>query len=177
MKTIHTTIELTNLLAKFSGPVRVKIKTKTEVIMRKKDIATKTVANPFPVTFKLQELEVELNANYEDKVNDALVLENKKNNFRAEGLPWGQAVDNVLIKKDDQFYIKTIVIKPIGTQTFICSDGRVLPKASLEPFLPAPTPGKSQGLKDEVIVRTFKLGSIIEMDFDGKVKFINSQAV
>ena len=177
MKTIHTVIELANLLAKFSGPVRVKIKTKTEVIMRKKDVATKTKANPYPVVFKLQELEVELNANYEDKVNDALVIEGKQNNFIAEGLPWGQAVDNVLIKKDDQFYIKTIVIKPIGTQTFICSDGRVLPKADLEPFLPIPTPGKSQGLKDEIIVRTFKLNSILEMDFDNKVKYMHSQAI
>jgi hypothetical protein len=177
MKSIHTIIELTNLLAKFSGPVRVKIKTKTEVIMRKKDVVTKTIANPFPTIYKLQELVVELNANYEDKVNDARLLEGKSNTFRAEGLVWGEAVDNVLIKKDDQFYIKTIVIKSIGTQTFIANDGRVIPKTQLEPFLPAPTPAKKQGLDDEVVVRTFKLSSIIEIDFDNKVKYVSSTVV
>ena len=166
-KTISTTIELAIFLAKFNGPVSVVLKTKTEQKMNKKDVATKSIANPFPTVYKLQELEVQLNVEYEDKVNDNRLMEGVKQNFKAEGLSWGTAIDNILIQKGEELYIKTFPVKSIGSPTFLTSDGNIVNKAALQAFIPVPSETSRQGTEDKVVVRTFKMSSILEMSFDG----------
>lgn len=170
MKELNTRAALFGFVNQLKGPVSATMKTKTEVTMRKKDVATKTIVNPFGVVYKLQEIEVEINRDYEDTVNDNRVMEDKKANFEAQGLPWGTAINNVVILKDGKPYIKTIEVGKIGTATYFDDKGNIVKYSDLLPFLPTFTPNNKQGLEDVVQVRTFKLSSILSINFNkGKV--------
>jgi hypothetical protein len=168
--TLNTRAKLFGFLNQLSGPVTAVMKTKTEVRMNKKDVATKSVANPFGKIYKLQEVIVEINRIYEDTVNDERVMEGKKASFEAEGLPWGTAVNNIVILKDGMPYIKTIETGKVGSATYLTETGQVIKYSDIAPFIPNYTGSTKQGLVDEVKVRTFKISSILEISFNnGKV--------
>ena len=83
MLNITSSIDLVNFFSKYQAATRAVVVTRTPVKMNKKDVATKEIPNPFTEVFKVQTIEVELNADYEQKVNDQRLLEGIAQDFVA----------------------------------------------------------------------------------------------
>lgn len=168
-------INITDLVKFFDTvrePVRATIVTRTPVRMNKRDVATKTISNPY-VAFKVQTIEVELNANYEIKVNTARFLENKEQTFEAEGRVWGENVNGSIVKHGDQLYLKVIEGDRVGAPVYELENGDAVEYSALKPFIPAYKPSAKQGVDEEVKSRSYKLENVIGMFIPSmKVRFV-----
>lgn len=163
MKELKTQSELVMYFNDNKAAVRGNIVTRTPVKMNKKDVATKTIANPNGAVYKVQTINVELNAQYEMKVNTARMLEGKEQDFEAEGRKWGVNVNGSIVEKNGQLYLKVVEETKIGTPVYETENGTEVSYDDLRAFIPAYTPAAKQGLEDDVKVRTFKLENVIGM--------------
>lgn len=120
-------------------------------------------------------MQVRLNHDYQGEVNDRRLLEGKEANFHAKPLAWGQRVmtedgnRTPLIENKGQLYLHCQVLKS-GKPTYLV-DGHPATDdefAQILAFMPEKDDGKSQGVDDPVIVRTFKLESVIALIVDGR---------
>jgi len=141
--------------------------------MNKKDIATKTIKNPYENISKVALFEAEVNFNYEDKVNDALLMEGKPQEFEAQASKWGEYVSKSLTKKDDTYYIKLIPQKSLTKTTYENEAGASIDYEELKPYTPQPsgTASANQNLEKAVPFRTFKLESIIHFKIPDVVEY------
>lgn len=114
---------------------------------------------------------------YENKVRRHLELEGKNpDSFKLGALPWGERVkDSPFITNRGEYYLQAVFLKPgqvdylaITDMTFAenikgkwhYSCGEYIDKANI-PGLPDTTGSEHQGLENEVIVRAYKLDSIV----------------
>lgn len=171
MLKITTEAELINELNKIDGLRRATIETQTSVKMNKKGVEDKTLVNEFGKVFKCQKITVELNSNYEQLVNIQRLVEGVEEDFKAEGLRWGKAINNVVVEKDGQFYVKTIELERDENKVYIKEDGTVVDYADLKPFIPKYNGSNKQQLEEQVNVRTFKISSILSMKIEGLFEF------
>lgn len=173
MITITNQDDLVKFFDAFRGQTRAKIVTRTPVTMRKKDVATKSIENPFTAIFKVQTIEVELNADYQGKVNNQRVIESKDTDFTAEELKWGKAINGSIVKKDRNLYLKTILVGNIGSPKYELPRGELIDVREFAAFLPVNNGSPKQDLVDEVRVRTFNLDNVIGINIENKVRFVN----
>lgn len=173
MLTITSAIELVKFFDGYKSVTRAKIVTRTPVTMRKKDIATRQIENPFAEVYKVQTLEVELNANYEQKVNDQRMLEGAEQTFKAGGRAWGKHVNGVIVEKGGVLYLHVIEIGRIGKPKYETKAGREVNYDEIKPFIPAYNGTPGQDLVEEVKVRDFKLMNVIGLNVDNKVRYVN----
>lgn len=139
---------------------QVLLTTKTVVKMNKKDVATKTIPNPFTeAVYKLTTTRVTLNASYEDRVNESRTVEGKDNDFKAT-VSYGKMVGNALLENNDTLYIKCIEEEKIGKSFYINGQAEVIQYADLAPFMPVKKPSTTQDLDTEVKARNYKVESI-----------------
>lgn len=176
MITLTTHDQLIDFIGKLTGPTRAVLKSKTSVKLNKKDVETKSIPNPHGDVFKIQEVEVELNAKYEDAVNNARLLEGKQQDFKAGSARWGEFLNNSVLRKDDGLYVKVIEIGKIGTPTYITDDGEILSEDAIAPFMPVKKGSVKQDVEDQVKVKMFKVSSIRELRIGTKVKYVASAA-
>ena len=172
MITLNTHDQLIEFIGKLTGPTRAVLKSKTSVKLNKKDVETKSIPNPHGDVFKIQEIEVELNAKYEDAVNNARLMEGKEQDFAAGSARWGEFLNNSVLRKDDGLYVKVIEIGKVGSPTYITADGEILPEDAIAPFMPNKKGSVKQDLEDQVKVKMFKVSSIREMRVGTKVKYV-----
>lgn len=144
-------------------PVKGNVVTRTVVKMNKKDVATKQIANPYEVIYKVQTVAVELNAQYENRVNSARMFEGKEQNFEAEERKWGGHVNASIIKHGEELYLSVVEESKVGTPVYETETGDEVSYDDLLPFLPVRKPAPKQALDNEVKVRTFKLTNVIGM--------------
>jgi len=164
--------DLVQFFNKFKSPVRATMITKTPVKMNKKDVATKSIENPFSIVYKLQTVVVELNGDYEQKVNDQRLLEDKDQDFKAQK-NWFTNVNNTIVQKDQQLYFKVIEVEKQSATYQLCNGAQV-PYEDFAKFVPNRSPSPKQDLDDEIKVRTYKIENVIGCNIDGKVRFINA---
>lgn len=174
MITITSAIDLVKFFDGYKSATRAKIVTRTPVTMRKKDIATREIENPFTEVYKVQTVEVELNANYEQKVNDQRMLEGAEQSFEAGGRAWGKHVNGAIVEKNGTLYLHTIEIGRIGKPKYETKTGREVNYEEIKPFIPAYNGTPGQGLVEEVKVRDYKLMNVIGVNIDNKVRYINA---
>jgi hypothetical protein len=161
--TEDTIMKLVTYFQANQAKTRLTMVTKTTVKMNKKDVATKSVANPFKEIFKIQAVVVDVNADYEDKVNDQRVAEGEMPDFEKQNMVWGSHVGNsAIIENNGQLYLQTIEVSKLGDVQYIDGNGKVIEYSAIKPFIPNYTKPVSQGLDNEVKVRSFKLTSIVE---------------
>jgi hypothetical protein len=152
-----TTEELVPFLVSLRSTQVATIVAITEVKMRK-------TGNPFVGGVrKVQTIKVEVNNNYENKVNDARDAEGKETDFEVAPLQWGEHVSNAVIENNGQLYLQTLVLERDANASYIDANGNYVDYADVKPFMPAYSPAKRQQLDDEVKVRTWKLSSIYDM--------------
>lgn len=173
MLNINSSIDLVNFFSNYKSAVRAVVVTRTPVKMNKKDVATKQIANPFAEVFKVQTIEVELNADYEQKVNDQRLLEGVAQTFEAEGRAWGKRINGSIVEKQGQLYLHCIVGKKIGKARYETKTGRSVEYSEFAAFVPNYNSNPKQALENDVQVRDFKLQNVIGLNIDDKVRFIN----
>lgn len=139
---------------------RVFLYTKTALAMNKKDVATKTIPNPFTEVFKVSCIEVTLNANYEARMNEQLIKEGKAPEFKAQELPYGKMVGNALLENKEQLYLKCIEERRVGKSTYVDAQDNVIQYEDLKPFIPVSKPSATAVVENAIQVRNFKLSSI-----------------
>ena len=163
MQQLTTQSELVRFFNDNQSAVKGNIVTRTPVKMNKKDVATKSIENPNGAVYKVQTINVELNAEYEIKVNTARMLEGKEQDFEVEARKWGVHNNKSIIEKNGQLYLQVIEGDRIGSPVYETEDGVEVKYDDLKPFIPAYNASAKQGLEDEVKVRTFKLENVIGM--------------
>ena len=92
----------------------------TEVKMRK-------TGNPFTGGVrKVQKIKVEVNNNYENKVNDTRDLEGKATDFEVAPLQWGSHASSAVIEHKGGLYLQTIVLERDPAPTYIDALGNTV---------------------------------------------------
>lgn len=163
-QTTRNTIMMQTNVEEFAATVAPKTKamlyTSTVVKMNKKDVATKTIKNPYEKIFKTNCMLVTLNDSYEERVNQKLESEGKPADFKAEAMSYGGMIGNALLEHNGQKYVKCILEESIGKPTYSLEDGTVIAYDEFAQFVPLPPVAKNDD-KPTVPVRNLKLESII----------------
>jgi hypothetical protein len=163
MKTLTTPQELVEFFDKFTLSFRGTLMSRTPVKMNKKDLETKTISNPYGDVYKIQLINMELNADYEAKVNSARREEDKKDDFVVEERMWGSHVNGVIVQKGEQLYINVLEESKIGPVKYETENGVSVDYNNIKPFLPIYKSPPKQNLENDVKVRTFKVANVLEM--------------
>ena len=171
MLNITTPADLIDFLNKLQGPMVAVLKTKTEVKMNKKDVETKSIENPYAKIFKIQDVEVQINADYTAAVNNGRLMEGKEQDFEVSRAKWGTPLSNTVSQNAEQLYVKVIENKKVGSPTYITEDGEIVSEDKIKPFMPVRKGATGQDLEDQVKVKAFKLENIREMTIGSKVKY------
>lgn len=133
----------------------------TNVKLNKKD-ASRTIANPFEGgVSKTQTFTITLNKDYQQAVNEQRTEEGKKADFEAQARKWGSHVCKSIVSKGDDLYLAGIVTGNVGAPKYRCkTTGREVNLNEISPFQGASSTNKSQGVDEQVDVRTYKLDNI-----------------
>ena len=171
---INTASDLVAFFNGYESECRAKLTICTPVKMNKKDVTTKTRANPHSTIYKLQTVVADLNINYEERVNDARMLEGQTDRtFSAEGRKWGVHINKSIIEKDEgQFYLQYIEIGKDGKSAYELEDGTKIDYADFVDFVPSHSDSSKQNLNDKVKIRTVKLENVIGINIDDKVEYL-----
>jgi len=156
--------DLVNLLSSIKEETPATIVTETVPTMKK-------TGNPYFDKVKKQgKAEVVLCFSYEKEVNRARALEGKEFDFKQKDLKWGAHIDNsALMTNKGQLYLQCSFKKNLSTNYFL--EDKPIDKSLLETWLPVSnSSANSQGLlnDNEVVIRTFKLTSIKEIEVNGE---------
>ena len=127
------------------------------------DVRLNKNGNPYVGVRKVQRIKVEINNNYENKVNDGREVEGKRDDFEVAPLQWGEHVSNAVIENGGKLYLQTIVLEKDSNPVYIDARGFPVSYEDIRPFFPPYRPNARQGLDEEVKVRTWKLESIYDM--------------
>lgn len=119
--------------------------------------------NPFIGTRKVQKVKLEINNNYENKVNDARDAEGSATDFEAKPLQWGEHASACVIENKGELYLQTIVLERDPNPTYIDAHGNTVAWEDIKPFMPPYRPNARQELEQEVKVLTWKLSSIYDL--------------
>lgn len=144
-----------------TGPTLVKMITRTEVKMNKKDVETKTIANPYLGAVKITTMVVELAPQYEAAVNEQLTSEGKAAEFEASSRKWGTNLGNGIVENNGKMYVSFIAKEHILT-TYMLGDD-IVEKSALEPFIPKKKPNTNQGTEKPIEFRTISVENIMEI--------------
>jgi hypothetical protein len=113
---------------------------------------------------KVQKVKLEINNNYENKVNDARDAEGiEPTDFKVAPLQWGEHASNAVIEHKGGLYLQTIVLERDPNPVYIDHTGETVDFADIKPFLPPYRPNVRQELEQEVKVLTWKLTSIYDL--------------
>lgn len=158
------TMTMTSFFAANTNKMTATLATKTVVKMNKKDVSTKTIANPHGTVYKIQRVHVELNGDYEKNVNQSRAVEEKEQDFVKGDLKWGQhKFGKAIIEKDGGLYLQTTELGKVGNVEYVDENGNPVEYSAIKPFMPVYKPSAKQGLEDEVKIRTFKYESVLEV--------------
>lgn len=174
-----TTTELRDMLLGLTGKRAyfVTISTKTDARARQTSRVTEeTIQQVYGTSkiYKVSRRRVLINASYERMVLKRRAAEGiVDDSWKASELKWGHQVGSskCLYQKDDQYYLRAYQLKHGDFGTFYyrddgskITDEKLLER--LEPeFLKLQSEGR-QGVKNKVIVNTYKLESIMEINHD-----------
>lgn len=167
--------ELIAFLTKYKSEKNATVITKTSVKMNKKDVATKSIGNPYSDigAFKVSIFNATVNFDYEDKVNDQRLLEGKDQDFEKKESRWGEQVSKALEIHNDTTYVRLIPEKKIVDPMYELGDGTRIEYKELAPFINNNKPkSTTQDLESEVQFRKYKIDSIISFKIDGIVEYI-----
>jgi hypothetical protein len=174
MKTLTLT-ELLKLLG--TTPKQIKLITLTDVKLKKNTVFT----NPIK---KLSNAIVEVNFDYKTDVNEARKLEGIKEEFTASSRKWGKHIEGstCLIEHETtkEKYLNCKLISKDKKVEYI--DGskttNPIPIETIQPYLPAVSPSKTQGVENQIVINTYKLSSIKEIEIDNvKYTFIPTDKI
>lgn len=172
---IDNQADLVSFFSKYRSLAKVEIVSATDQKMNKKDVATKTEANPYTKVRKITAFEAEVNVDYEDRVNHQRVVEGKEMDFEASKPKWGTPISKAISEKDGSYYLKLIPGIKLAGNSYEDQDGKPLEYSDFERFIPVAKPVSSSGRQEvdqAVVFRTYKLDSILKITIPGIMEYI-----
>jgi len=145
-----------------TAPTTARLITRTEVKMNKKDVATKSIANPYLGAVKITTMIVELAPQYESAVNEQRTAENKEADFEASSRKWGTSIGNGIVENNGKLYVSFIAKEHVLTN-YMLGD-QIIDKSELEPFMPKKKDSGTQNLENAVVFRTIAAENIMELE-------------
>lgn len=147
-----------------SGKKEIFVTTFTEPVLKK-------TGNPYEGVKKITRSRVNVNFNYANDVNLGRLAEGKNLDFQKKERAWGTRVDDTcVIEHKGAKYIECELVKKEASY-YIDKDRNMLTVDQLTPFLPAQKPSAHQGLENPIIINTYKLANIKEVEID-TVKYL-----
>lgn len=147
-----------------SGPTLALITTRTEVKMNKKDVATKTEANPYLGATKLSTLLVELAPKYEKTVNDQREAEGKAADFEVSERAWGTNVGNGIVENKGKFYISYILKESKSKSKEFFFNDEEIEFSLLESFIPKKKPDVNPVTEKAITFSSVSVENIVSME-------------
>lgn len=161
---------ITRILSEINNsgiPTTVILCVETEQKLLKKD--NEGNKNELGPIYKRATVVVELNASYQDAVNNQRAAEYKPSNFVAEQRKWGEA-DGTMVVNKDEMYLNTLLKETVGTPTYFNIHGIQIDEGEFKRFRSTAKRPSNQGLDNPIQVRTYKLSSIVSvLTSDGKL--------
>ena len=135
----------------------------------------KAVGNPYKGVKKISTSEVKVNFDYVNDVNEGRASEGKKLNFIPKSRKWGvrRVVNNFgtcIIDHNGEVYIECELVKKDAAY-YIDENRQLIPESEIEQFLPTQSKSKHQDLDKPVIINSFKVSNVKEVEIDGE-KFL-----
>lgn len=162
---------LVNYLAGLKKAANAVIVISSPVKLNKKDVLTKTQANPFGEVVGVKTLNITLAANYEEAVNEMRAAEGSDANFKAGASAWGTRINDCIIEHNGQLYLGYIENFKEGKTLYEC-DGKSIKWDDIAPFAPSRTSSITrQGVDIEVKYRRVKLDNLIGLTVEGVMNF------
>jgi len=161
------TNKIVEIIDSITEPTKLVLSTMTEVKLTKKD-KSKELTNTLGTVYKLQTTIVEVNVNYEDRMNQLLLESGKEPSFKSSGLPWGTNIDEHWVEHKGTRYLKVIEHHKVGEASYVRNDTNgeyvEIEKSEFEPFLPGLSPTKEDGDEVKLKFRMYQLPSIINVE-------------
>lgn len=160
-----TEAQLVDMLRQNKGATIVTIVTRTEPGMRK-------TGNPFVgKVVKISRVNGMLGFNYSNSVNRQLEREGEVADFVAQPRKWGIRIEGTpLVEHEGNFYVEMKVEKSLGHRFEWTDNGTILDDKAIEDmkaFMPIKSSSSSQGTDKEIILRDYKVASIIAITYRG----------
>jgi hypothetical protein len=137
-----------------------KLVTRTPVKLLKKD--KEGNKNDLPEIFKEQTQQVVINRPYEKAVNAALAAEGKTASFETQGRNWGIGAGAILEHENGTRYLQYILIDS-GDVRYTDDEGKAYTKDDFQRFMSTAKKSSSQGLDEEIKVRSVKFDNILSV--------------
>lgn len=174
--------QLGEILAQIERAVPVTLVAKTVVPMNKSVAGDRKTPNPFHnKVYKTQESNVFVSMDYETAVNKRLIKEGKDADFEVSARTWGESIGKSPVIMNEKngvisYYLQTFFVtsnKPKVSYEILEDDDTFRPadKSEFETYL-KPSRSSSQGLDNEIQVRSFKLENILEVRANGNIYVI-----
>ena len=177
MLRLLTMSDLIEHLMKIGKPVECVVWTKSKVTMRKKDVETRKIDNPFTSdVWALRQRVVIFNPEYQEAVNQQRTDENKVDDFEQSKRRWGTTLNSTLVENNGQLYlrciIKTELSDKVGPCYFLGTSDTVdttLPAnaSTVEMFIPKSSTETYQGVDIKVKFTAMKAENFLSVEYDG----------
>ena len=164
-----TITELRGMLLNIRGAKIVTITTKTEPDMPKRN-------NPYHgILEKISRINGIINFIYSNSVNAQRDREGHPEEFVAQPRKWGTRLFRLdgtitpLVEHNGQFYLEFKVERALGHQYLRRDNGVAVPDEEIRPYLRQHERTSTQGTEKEIILRDYRLSSIVSLTLDGEV--------
>lgn len=160
--------QVRNYLRELKGAKPATIVIRTEPRLNKNSRETGD-ANPFLNNiYKVSEMQVFLNFDYENSVNRQRSREDKESSFQV-GSSWGEHDGRVLVVKDGQDYIQCKLERKLSTEYRTKTTNQNVPLEELTEYMSPRSRSRSQGTDKEILVIRPKLDNLVELRIDRQV--------
>lgn len=136
------------------------------------DPKLKKTNNPFYVDGKCvivkeSTMNVLLNGIYENAVNNQRKREGNTEEFKAQERKWGNKDSNKsIVENNGNYYLQCHITDVFKTNYVDIRTGNVVPFEDIQEFLPSKKTSNTQGTNKEVVIRTFKMSSIKQININ-----------
>jgi hypothetical protein len=170
-----TSEALVELLLTVRGAKIVSIETRTEPRLLAKHPSS-GAPNPFKGNVvKVSRVNGIINWRYGNSVNRQRVREGLAPDFAAVPRKWGVRLPGTpLVEHDGRTYLE-LKVERFMEQRYDSLDGRELPFAAVEAYLPSRGASR-QGVEREIVVRDYDLANIVSLRLDGVVYLVRARA-
>lgn len=157
--------------ADFIGAVSLLPGAQPATLITRTDARLKKTGNSFGAVVKESKVNCIVGFNYENAVNRQQVREGAEHGaFEAQERGWGEHQGLKFIEKDGVWYLQCKIEKSLEAPRYYqVSTGRELTAEEVKPFQPAKHSSKdSQGVEKEIILRDYKLSSLLFVTIGGE---------
>lgn len=175
MRTINV-FQLETLLRNVRGSTAVSLIARTDPRMRK---GKKPDLNPwFGLVAKVSHVNGLIGFKYQNSVNNQRAREGHGEEFEALPRTWGERIAGTpLVKHNDTFYLEIKCEKSIRSEFRHVDTNEKIDRETLQPWLPKRRESQRQQVEREIILRDYKLTSIVELRMHREIYVLDTEPI